>query len=81
MNDIKCGTIITTFPKRSFGFIRDDESGLDVFVHVSGFAGKLNLPKGTRVYFRIVPHTHKNGGYMATDVRPIVAPVSSEVTR
>jgi len=79
--EIKCGTLTTCFPDRNFFFIRDDESGQDIFTHVSGFAGKIALPKGTRVYFRIVPNSRKANAPMAIDVRPIQAPVSSEVAR
>ena len=79
--EIKCGTLTTCFPDRNFFFIRDDESGQDIFTHVSGFSGKVALPKGTRVYFRIVPNSRKANAPMAIDVRLIPAPGSSEVAR
>jgi cold shock CspA family protein len=74
------GTLTRMMPDRNFFFIRNDESGLDIFTHISAFAGKVALPKGTRVKFRLVPNSRKPGLMMAADVEPIV-PVSSVVSR
>ena len=67
------GTLTRMMPDRNFFFIRDDESGLDIFTHVSAFVGKVPLPKGTRVRFRLVPNSRKPGLKMSADVEPIVA--------
>jgi cold shock CspA family protein len=72
------GTLTRMMSDRNFFFIRDDESGLDIFTHISAFVGKVPLPKGTRVKFRLVPNSRKPGLMMSADVEPIV-PVSSGV--
>ena len=74
------GTLTRIMLVRNFSFLRDDESGQDIFAHVSAFVGKVFLPKGTRVKFHLVPNSRKPGLVMAADVEPIV-PVSSAVTR
>jgi cold shock CspA family protein len=74
------GTLTRMMPDRNFFFIRDDESGLDIFTHISAFVGKVALPKGTRVKFRLVPNSRKPGLMMAADVEPI-APVSQAVSK
>jgi cold shock CspA family protein len=73
-SDIRFGTLTKIFTDKNFGFVRDDESSQDIFVHVSGFVGKLALPKGTRIKFRITSNPRRNGDRMAIDVEPIVAP-------
>lgn len=70
--DIKFGTLVR-WTERQFGFIRDDETGQDFFAHVSGFKGKVALPKGTRVKYRIGT---RNGNPIAVDIEPIVAPTN-----
>jgi cold shock CspA family protein len=78
--EFKCGTLTTCFPDRNYFFIHDDEdSSTDIFTHISGFTGKLALPKGTRVYFRLVPNSRKPNTFMAIDVHPIPTPVVPEV--
>jgi len=79
--EIHYGTLIRCFPDRNFFFIRDDESGRDIFTHVSGFAGKVALPKGTRVRFHVVPNCRRANEPMAVDVQPIPVPVVSEAAR
>jgi cold shock CspA family protein len=74
----KYGTLTRLMPDRNFFFIRDDESGLDIFTHISAFVAKVPLPKGTRVKFHLVPNSRKSGLMMSADVEPIV-PVSSAV--
>jgi cold shock CspA family protein len=72
------GTLTRLMPDRNFFFIRDDESSLDIFTHISAFVAKVPPPKGTRVKFHLVPNSRKPGLMMAADVEPIV-PVSSGV--
>jgi cold shock CspA family protein len=71
--ETKYGTLVRWFVDRSFGFIRDDESGQDVFTHVSGFTAKVASPKGTRVRFHLAPNNRRANEFMAVDVAPIVA--------
>ena len=70
--EIRYGTLTRVFPDRNFIFIRDDESSRDIFTHVSGFVGKIALPKGTRVRFRVVPNSRRAGELMGIAVEPIV---------
>ena len=72
------GTLTRLMIDRSFSFIRDDNSGSDIFAHVSAFVGKVFLPKGTRVKFRLVPNSRKPGLMMAADVEPIARQISGE---
>ena len=65
------GTLTRMMPERSFFFIRDDESTRDIFTHISAFVGKVALPRGTRVQFRLVPNSRKPGLMMAADVEPV----------
>jgi cold shock CspA family protein len=65
------GTLTRLMPERNFFFIRDDESGLDVFTHISAFVAKVPLPKGTRVQFHLVPNSRKPGCMKAADVEPV----------
>lgn len=73
IDDIRFGTLTKVFTDKNFAFVRDDETSEDIFVHVSGFVGKLALPKGTRVKFRIAPNPRRNNDKMAVDVAPIAA--------
>lgn len=72
--ETKYGTLVRWFVDRNFGFIREDQSGLDIFTHVSGFTAKIASPKGTRVCFHLAPNPRRAGDPMAVDVAPIVAP-------
>jgi CspA family cold shock protein len=66
------GTLIWWHPGRGFGFIRPDEGGPDIFLHVSDLdeAGihPVNLRIGQRLTFETGDH---NGKKKATDVRPV----------
>lgn len=64
------GTLVRWFGERSYGFIHDDASDSDIFIHVSGFKDKLALPKGTRVQYRIGTRNDKP---IALDVESIEA--------
>ena len=65
------GTLTRLLSDRNFFFIREDESGLDIFCHISAFVGKVALPKGTRVKFHLVPNSRKPRLRMAADVEPV----------
>lgn len=69
--EIRYGTLTQVFPDRNFFFIRDDETSRDIFTHVSGFAGKVALAKGTRVRFRVVPNSRRRDELMAVAVEPV----------
>ena len=45
-------------PAKGFGFIQPDETGPDVFVHISALerAGIANLNEGQRVSFDVAPN-------------------------
>ena len=79
--DIHYGTIIKSCADKNFFFVRDDDTGKDIFLHISGFADRMALPKGTRVYFRLAPNPRNPETLLATDVRPIPAPVVTVVSR
>ena len=54
MSDIQYGIIITWFRTRRFGFIRADNSDVELFVHASDFLPDGEpFPKGTRVKFEV----------------------------
>jgi cold shock CspA family protein len=72
-SNLRYGTLTKSFTDRNFGFVHDDETSANIFTHVSGFVGKIILPKGTRVQFRITSNTRRAGDHMAVDVEPIVA--------
>jgi cold shock CspA family protein len=69
--EIHYGTLTRYFPDKNYFFIRDDDMGVDVFVHVSGFTAKLAPPKGTRVRYHIVSNPRRPGNTMAVDVQPM----------
>jgi cold shock CspA family protein len=72
MQKVYYGTLTRMMTERNYFFIRDDESGQDIFTHVSAFVAKVPLPKGTRVQFHLVPNARKANSMMAADVEPIV---------
>ena len=72
MVQIYYGTLTRMMPERNYFFIREDISGKDIFTHVSAFAAKVPLPKGTRVKFHIVSNSRKPNSVMAADVEPIM---------
>lgn len=56
------GTVKWFSPKKGYGFIKPDDGGDDVFVHVSALekAGLDNLADGQKVSFEIAVHKGKN---------------------
>jgi len=74
----------------NYGFVRDDSSGKDLFIHVSGFADKVGAPAGSRLKYHIVPNPKRHSRLMAVDAevlaprsiaRQTSAPVTPEVSR
>jgi cold shock CspA family protein len=68
--EVKYGTLVL-WTERNYGFIREDESGIDVFTHVSGFVAKIAPPKGSRVKFEI---GLRQGKPLALNIEPLMAP-------
>jgi hypothetical protein len=71
MGNVKYGTLTAWIVERNYGFIAED-SGLKVFIHVSGFADKIAPPKNTRLRFNFVPNPLKPGQMIAADAEVIV---------
>jgi cold shock CspA family protein len=71
--ETKYGTLVRWLADRNFGFIREDQTGQDIFTHVSGFTAKVASPKGSRVRFHLAPNPRRAGDPMAVDVEPLVA--------
>ena len=65
MNIIKYGTLTRWLIDRNYGFIKED-SGLDVFIHVSGFSDKVAPPQNTRLKFHLAPNPQKPNREMAS---------------
>lgn len=65
------GTVKFFNAERGFGFIVPDETGSDVFVHVSAVAqGAPLLTEGMRGTFEVTTD-RKNGKTKAANVRPV----------
>jgi CspA family cold shock protein len=60
------GSVLWFNEKKGFGFIKPDEAGPDLFVHVSDVvaAGQHHLVDGQRLSFEIA--THGDGKFYAT---------------
>lgn len=56
-------------PKKGFGFIRPNDGGPEVFVHISAVekAGYTNLAEGARVSYEVM--TGRNGKSSAENLR------------
>lgn len=79
MANIKYGTLTAWISERNYGFIAED-SGLKVFIHVSGFADKIAPPRNTRLQFHLVDNPQKLGRQMAADAEVIVPRVIARQT-
>ena len=60
------GTVKWFNPTKGYGFIKPDDGGQDVFVHISAVekAGYTNLAEGARISFEV---TMKRGGKMSAE--------------
>lgn len=67
---MKKGIVIAAFPKRSYGFIHDDETGEEIFAHASDFPDRTVLPVGVLVEFEIGAFKNRP---KAVKVRPLVS--------
>jgi cold shock CspA family protein len=73
ISNIRYGTLKHWVVEANYGFIRDDESSKDLFIHVSGFVDKVGVPAGTRLKYHIAPNPKRQHRFMAVDaevVRP-----------
>jgi cold shock CspA family protein len=66
------GTLKTWREDCKYGFVRDDASGKDLFVHVSGFADKVAAPLGSRLKYHLAPNPRKSGHLMVVDAEIIL---------
>jgi len=69
---INYGTLIKWQENLNYGFVRDDSSGKDLFVHIGGFADKINPPQGSRLRYHVAPNPKKPGKLMVIDAEVIV---------
>jgi cold shock CspA family protein len=69
---VNYGTLIKWQENFNYGFVRDDASGKDLFIHISGFIDKLNAPQGSRLKYRLAPNPKKPGKLMVVDAEVIV---------
>lgn len=68
------GSVLWFNQKKGFGFIKPDEAGPDLFVHVSDVVntGLCDLAEGQRLAFEIA--THGNGKFYATKLQLVSSP-------
>jgi CspA family cold shock protein len=57
------GTIKFFNPDKGYGFIKPDDGGRDIFVHITAVeqAGLKTLPEGARIAFEIEPDKKGKG--------------------
>ena len=60
------GTVKWFNPTKGYGFIKPDDGGQDLFVHISAVekAGYTNLAEGARISYEVVM---KRGGKMSAE--------------
>lgn len=70
---MKNGTVKWFNPDKGFGFICDDETGEDVFVHFSAINvdGFKTLNEGQKVTFETEPDPKNSEKMRAIDVTPV----------
>lgn len=70
---MKNGTVKWFNPDKGFGFICDDETGEDVFVHFSAINvdGFKTLNEGQKVTFETEPDPKNSDKMRAIDVTPV----------
>jgi len=67
------GTVKWFNPEKGFGFISNDETGEDVFVHFSAIQidGFKTLTEGQKVSFETEPDPKDSGKLRAINVSPV----------
>ena len=70
---INYGTLIKWHENLNYGFVRDDSSGKDLFIHISGFAEKVAASQGARLKYHLAPNPRKPGKLMVVDAE-VIAP-------
>lgn len=68
---INYGTLVTWRDGLNYGFVRDDVSEKDLFVHISGFAEHINPPQGSRLKYHLAPNPKRPGFLMVVDAEVI----------
>jgi cold shock CspA family protein len=68
---IQYGTLIRYLETSNYGYIREDMTGTDYFVHVSSFVEKIAPPQNTRLKFHLASNPKKPGRIMAVGVEVI----------
>lgn len=67
------GTVQWFQPQKGYGFVKPDDGGADVFIHVAELAaaGLSEVREGDRLTFR--RDTHGDGRYFATEIGIVAA--------
>jgi cold shock CspA family protein len=62
------GTVLWFKPQKGYGFIKPDDGGADVFIHVAELApsGLVEVKEGDRLTFR--RDTHGDGRFFAVEI-------------
>ena len=62
------GVVLWFKPQRGYGFVKPDDGGADVFIHVAELAatGLANLQEGARLSFR--RDSHGDGRFFAVGI-------------
>jgi cold shock CspA family protein len=71
---MKKGIVIAAFPKRSYAFVHDDETGEELFAHASDFLDRTVLPVGVLVEFEV--GSFKNRA-KAIRIKPLLSDAAS----
>ncbi len=70
------GTVVTAFERRSFAFIQNEETGEEIFAHISDFQDRKLLSVGSLVEFELGTF---NSRPKAIKIRPPTSKTASSV--